>query len=125
MSQPLSTPLSVPKRAPRRSASGRGLVTGMPKLLAVLSVVGTVAMVWVGGHILLVGADELGWHGPYDLVHRLENPVHDVAGIGGVLAWLLNTLASAIVGLAVGTLVVVLVARVRAVRRHRAAAARD
>ena len=94
---------------PSTQRIGRGLVTGMPKLLAVLSVVGTAAMVWVGGHILLVGADELGWHGPYDLVHRLEDPVHDVAGIGGVLAWLVNTLASAIVGLAVGTLVVVLV----------------
>ena len=46
----------------------------MPKLLAGLSVVGTAAMLWVGGHILLVGADELGWHGPYDLVHKLEEP---------------------------------------------------
>ena len=98
---------------PSMQRIGRGLVTGMPKLLAVLSVVGTAAMVWVGGHILLVGADELGWHGPYDLVHRLENPVHDVAGIGGLLAWLVNTLASAIVGLAVGTLVVAVVARVK------------
>ena len=97
----------------------------MPKLLAGLSVVGTAAMLWVGGHILLVGADELGWHGPYDLVHDLEHPVHDVAGIGGVLAWLVNTLASAIVGLAVGALVVAMVARVRAVRQRRRAAADD
>ena len=37
---------------------GRGLVKGMPKLLAALSVIGTVAMLWVGGHILLVGTDE-------------------------------------------------------------------
>ena len=29
-------------------------------------------MLWVGGHILLVGADELGWHAPYDFVHDLE-----------------------------------------------------
>ena len=70
---------------------GRGLVTGMPKLLAALSTVGTAAMLWVGGHILIAGADELGWHGPYDLVHSLEEPVHDVAGVGGVLAWLVNT----------------------------------
>ena len=97
----------------------------MPKLLAVLSVVGTVAMVWVGGHILLVGADELGWHGPYDLVHRLEDQVHDLAAIGGVLAWLINTLASAIGGLAAGALVVAVVARVKAVRQHRPAAAHD
>ncbi len=44
---------------------GRGLVAGMPKLLSFLSVVGTAAMLWVGGHILLVGNDTLGWHGPY------------------------------------------------------------
>jgi predicted DNA repair protein MutK len=110
---------------PSTQRIGRGLVTGMPKLLAVLSVVGTAAMVWVGGHILLVGADELGWHGPYDFVHRLEDPFHDVAVIGGVLAWLVNTLASAVVGLAVGTLVLMLVARVKAARQRRPTAAPD
>jgi predicted DNA repair protein MutK len=102
---------------------GRGLVTGMPKLLAGLSVVGTAAMLWVGGHILLVGADELGWHGPYELVHSLEDLVHDVPGIGGILGWLVNTLASAIVGLAVGALVVAFVSRLRAARRDASAVA--
>jgi len=91
---------------------GRGLVTGMPKVLAVLSTVGTVAMLWVGGHILLAGADELGWHAPYEFVHHLEEPVHDVAAVGGVLAWLVNTLASAILGIAVGFLVVAVVSRI-------------
>jgi uncharacterized protein len=70
-------------------------------------------MVWVGGHILIAGADELDWHGPYDLVHSLEEPVHDVAGVGGVLAWLVNTAASAVVGLVVGFAVVAVVSRVR------------
>ena len=90
---------------------GRGLVTGMPKLLAALSVIGTAAMLWVGGHILLVGTDELGWHGPYDLVHDAEDQVHDIGSIGGVLAWLVNTGISAVVGLAVGLLVTAVVAR--------------
>ena len=102
---------------------GRGLVAGMPKLLALLSTVGTAAMVWVGGHILLVGADELGWSGPYDLVHSLEDPVHDIAGVGGVLGWLVNTAASAVVGLAVGFVVVFVVARVQAARGGSAPAA--
>ncbi len=93
--------------SPVRQRFGRGLVTAMPRLLAVLSVVGTAAMLWVGGHILLVGAHELGWHAPYDLVHHLEEPVSGIAGIGGVLAWLVNTAASAVVGLAVGALAVV------------------
>jgi predicted DNA repair protein MutK len=78
----------------------------MPKLLALLSTVGIVAMLWVGGHILLVGADELGWHGPYSLVHHLEEAVHGVAGVGGLLGWLVNTLASAVIGLVVGAVVV-------------------
>lgn len=82
------------------------LVRGMPKLLAVLSTVGMVAMLWVGGHILLVGADDLGWEGPYALVQHAEEAVHGVAGVGGVLAWLVNTLASALVGVVVGAVVV-------------------
>jgi predicted DNA repair protein MutK len=86
--------------------TGLLLVRGMPKLLALLSTVGMAAMLWVGGHILLVGADELGWHGPYALVHAAEEAVHAVPAIGGVLAWLANTLASAVIGLAVGALVV-------------------
>ena len=85
---------------------GRLLVRAMPKVLAVLSSVGIVAMLWVGGHILLVGVDELGWHAPYDLVHHLEEAVHGVEGIGGFLAWLVNTLASAVIGLIVGAVVV-------------------
>ena len=92
---------------------GRGLVLGMPKLLTGLSNVGTAAMLWVGGHILLAGTDELGWHGPYDFVHHLEEPAHDVAGVGGILGWLVNTTASLLVGLAVGFAVLAIVARVR------------
>jgi uncharacterized protein len=96
---------------PRAERVGRGLVTGMPKLLALLSTVGTAAMVWVGGHILIAGAHELGWHGPHDLVHDMEDAVHDVAAVGGVLAWLVNTAASAVVGVLVGFAVVAVVSR--------------
>src|SRR3954470_4809599 len=85
---------------------GRGLVKGMPKLLSVLSTVGIAAMLWVGGHILLVGVDDLGWHAPYDVVHHLEEGVAGVAGVGGLLGWLVNTLASALIGLVVGAVIV-------------------
>ena len=100
----------------RRSSSGvqkvgRGLVNGMPKLLAVISVIGTAAMLWVGGHIELVGLDDLGWHAPYDLVHHLEEDVHHAVpgALGGVLAWLTNTAASAVLGLVVGAVVLAVV----------------
>jgi predicted DNA repair protein MutK len=85
---------------------GRMLVAGMPKLLTALSVIGTAAMLWVGGHILLVGAEELGWHWPYDRVHDLEELVHDTGSLSGVLEWVMNTLASAVVGLGVGLIAV-------------------
>ena len=79
---------------------GLGLVAAMPKVLATLSAVGTVAMLWVGGHILLVGTDTLGWHAPYGFVHHLEE------GLAAALAWLVNTGISAVIGLVVGSLVV-------------------
>lgn len=93
---------------------GRGLVAAMPKLLTTLSVVGIAAMIWVGGHILLVGLDDLsteyGWsilHQPYSWVHGAEEWVHDAAGaLGGVLGWVTNTIGSAILGLIVGAIVV-------------------
>ncbi|GGM42502.1 DUF808 domain-containing protein [Promicromonospora citrea] len=89
---------------------GRGLVKAMPRVLAVISVVGTVAMLWVGGHILLVnlGADGTGWiPAPYEWVHHLEVAIHDATGaLGGTLGWLFNTFCSAVVGLVVGALVV-------------------
>ncbi|UNX54042.1 DUF808 domain-containing protein [Georgenia sp. TF02-10] len=86
---------------------GRFLVRAMPKVMAVLSVVGLVAMLWVGGHILLVGVDELGWHGPYALVHHLEAAVAGGLGaLSGAVTWLVNTLASAVIGLVVGAVVV-------------------
>lgn len=89
---------------------GRGLVAGMPKLLAVISLVGTVAMLWVGGHIELVGLDELGWHAPYELVHHLEEDVHAATGaLGGVLGWLTNTACSAVFGLVLGAVIVAVV----------------
>jgi predicted DNA repair protein MutK len=83
----------------------------MPVLLQWLSTIGIAAMLWVGGHILLVGAHELGWHGPYDLVHDLEHAVHDTGAMSGVLEWLVNTAASALVGLAVGMVAVAIVAK--------------
>ncbi|WP_040338409.1 DUF808 domain-containing protein [Candidatus Blastococcus massiliensis] len=89
------------------AAFGRGLVKGMPKLLTGLTVVGTAAMLWVGGHILLVGSDDLGLHVLYDAVHHLEEAAHDATGaVGGVIGWVVNTLGSALLGLGVGALAV-------------------
>ena len=78
---------------------GRGLVALMPKLLSLLSAVGMVAMLWVGGHILLAGSDHLGWH-------SLEG-----------LARLANAVVSAVIGLVVGVLVLALMRLLSSVTR--------
>ncbi len=92
---------SLAKRA------GRAMVKGMPKLLGLLSAVGVAAMLWVGGHILLVGTHDLGWDAVYAWVHHLEELVHEAAGgLGGLLGWSVNTAVSAAIGLVVGAVVV-------------------
>ncbi|WP_420100098.1 DUF808 domain-containing protein [Corynebacterium sp.] len=89
---------------------GRGLVALMPRILTTLAVVGTAAMLWVGGHILLVGTDQLGWHAPYGVVHHLEE---SVSSAGGAVQWLVETGCSAVTGLVVGSVVVGAVTGVR------------
>lgn len=91
---------------------GRGMVRAMPVVLSVLSTVGIAAMLWVGGHILLVGLNDLGFTWPYHQVHHAEEDVHHALGaLGGVGGWLTNTLASAVLGVVVGAIIVAVVLR--------------
>lgn len=97
--------------APTR-ALGRGLVRGMPGLLAVLANVGTAAMLWVGGSILIHGAEALGWAAP---AHAVEAAAHAVAGLvpaaEGFLVWLVEALAGLVLGVALGSALIPLVTR--------------
>ena len=104
------------------AALGRGLVKAMPRLLAVLTVVGTAAMLWVGGHILLAGSDELGLHALYGAVHSVEEAAREATGaLGGLVGWLVNTLGSALLGLVVGAVVVLVVTLATSRRKGRVA----
>lgn len=92
---------------------GLFLVKGMPKLLTAIGIIGTLAMLWVGGHILLVGFDELGLHWPYQAVHHVvENFEH----LGGAITWLIETGFSLLFGLLVGALIAVVVGGVKKLR---------
>jgi predicted DNA repair protein MutK len=109
--------------SPRAQRLGLALVKAMPKVLAFLSTLGIIAMLWVGGHIILNGIEELGLTWLPDQVHHLEELVREATGaLGGLLAWLTDTIASALIGLAVGAVVVLLVTGVGRLR-HRAQAA--
>ena len=74
-------------------AIGRFLVQGMPKLLTALSTVGTAAMLWVGGQIVVHG---FGIH-PAEFLGLYE----------GALAWVADAAMSGVAGLAIGAVIVV------------------
>lgn len=97
--------LALGKRRGAVARLGGLLVTGMPKLLTAISVVGTFAMLWVGGHIMITGVDALGLHGPHHLVGVAAEAVHGIALVGPLLAWFVETACSLLVGLVWGMLV--------------------
>jgi predicted DNA repair protein MutK len=84
-------------------AFGRGLVAAMPVVLTALSLIGTAAMVWVGGGIIVHGLEDFGLTTlPHALHAAAEGAVHAVGVLPGVVAWLVTALGSGIVGLIVG-----------------------
>ena len=98
-------------------AFGNALVHVVPKLLGSISVIGTAAMLWVGGGILVHGFEEM---------HILEAVPHAIQGLAqgagayagvlsGVVEWVTNALGAAVVGLVIGG---VIVAVVRQFTRH-------
>jgi predicted DNA repair protein MutK len=92
---------------------GDALVHAMPKLLTVLSFIGTIAMLWVGGGIILHGLEELGVHAPADIAHAIQHAVQGVTGaLSGVFGWITYAAVSALVGLALGFLIAVLLHKV-------------
>jgi predicted DNA repair protein MutK len=88
-------------------AAGRALVVGMPIFASTLSVVGTAAMIWVGGGIIVHGLAELGMPALADLVHdAAEAAAHLIPALAGMVTWLVTSLASGVVGLALGALLI-------------------
>ena len=86
-----------------RQATGRFLLRFVPRLLTALSIIGTVAMLWVGGGIIVHGTHEVGFHLIYDIVHGAEYALKGVSGaLGGLLGWLTYAGLSAVLGLVLG-----------------------
>ncbi len=83
--------------------TGARIVRSMPAIFRVISVVGTVAMLWVGGHLVLANLGAVGWALPVELLHAVE---HAVEAFGPVVVWVADTAVSAVAGLALGLVVV-------------------
>lgn len=94
---------------PLTKATGRGLVKGMPPFLNVLAVIGTLAMLWVGGGIIVHGLNQMGFG-------AIEHVIHDAAVaiggampvLGGAVEWLASAVGSAVVGIVIGAITAVL-----------------
>ncbi|WP_019904636.1 DUF808 domain-containing protein [Methylobacterium sp. 77] len=82
---------------------GRALVKGMPVFLQLLAIVGTAAMIWVGGGILVHGLEGYG-------LPQVAHAIHEAAAataklvppIGSILEWVVTAAGSGLVGLVVG-----------------------
>lgn len=82
---------------------GRGLVRAMPKFMALLSVVGTAAMLWVGGSIMVHGLEEMGWHWPGHPIAEIAAAAAAAAPVAqGLTEWLVTAALDGVLGLALG-----------------------
>jgi predicted DNA repair protein MutK len=84
---------------------GRALVLGMPSFLTFLGAAGTVAMVWVGGGIILHGLEAYGVHSLSQLISSAADAAaHALPSAAGLVKWAVSALLSGIVGLFIGAL---------------------
>lgn len=93
---------------------GHGIVRGMPGFMKLLTIVGTAAMLWVGGSIIVHGLEELGFgligHTIHDIAHAVGHSVPE--SWSGIVTWLITAICDGILGLALGVLLVPLTNRV-------------
>lgn len=79
------------------------LVRAMPHLLTFLSVVGTAAMIWVGGGIIVHALESFGLHAPYEWIHhQAEAAAARMMSMAGLVGWAVEAFFYALVGIAVG-----------------------
>ncbi|MCZ8154352.1 MAG: DUF808 domain-containing protein [Rhodobacteraceae bacterium] len=94
-------------------ALGRGLVLAMPKLMTALSLIGTAAMLWVGGNIVTHGLEVLGWPWLYHEIHHIaEILAHAIPFAQGFVSWLVTATLDGIFGLILGVALIPVATRI-------------
>lgn len=106
--------LAATARTSAARTMGRGLVVGMPKLMALLSTVGTAAMLWVGGSIVLHGLEVTHlWEWPYETIHHIAEAAAEAVSVArGFTAWAVQAAIDGVFGLGLGILLIPLATRV-------------
>ncbi|MBB5666865.1 DUF808 domain-containing protein [Rhizobium leguminosarum] len=98
---------TAPPTGPLLRVIGRGLVTGMPYFLKALGIVGTAAMIWVGGGIIVHGLEAYGVAGLAHLIHDAgEVAVHAIPLLASVLRWTVEAAGAGIVGIVAGLITI-------------------
>lgn len=100
------------KTSAAASILGRGLVKAMPQLLKILSFVGTAAMLWVGGGIIVHGLEHFGLDTVPHLIHEVSERAGHAPAVGTVTEWLTFAAGGALVGFIVGSAILLVVHRV-------------
>lgn len=86
---------------------GKVLVNTMPVLMRALSVIGTAAMLWVGGGILVHGLESFGLHSIPNALHHVAVAAGEATGpLHAVTEWIVTAIGSGIAGLIVGGIIV-------------------
>ena len=93
-------------------AVGRGLVKGVPVVMTWLAIIGTAAMLWVGGQIVTHGAEVLGFTGPAHVIHDVAALAHGVPGG----EWVVSALLNGVVGLVLGGIIAFIVHQIAKAR---------
>ena len=101
--------MALNKRHNGKSTVGNALVKGMPIVLDIIGVIGTAAMLWVGGHIVVKGLHEFGMDQPHEFIASVTEKISN-----GALAWLADTGMSMVCGLVLGVVVATIVMAVKA-----------
>ena len=101
--------MALNKRHNGKSTVGNALVKGMPIVLDIIGVIGTAAMLWVGGHIVVKGLHEFGMDQPHEFIASVTDKISN-----GALAWLADTGMSMVCGLVLGVVVATIVMAVKA-----------
>lgn len=95
--------LHLAQRGGATAGLGRGIVRFMPGFMKVLTIVGTAAMIWVGGQIVVHGLHVLGQHQPYEWIHHMaEAAAQAFPAAPGVAAWVTTAFFDGILGLMLG-----------------------
>ncbi len=85
---------------------GRGLVKAMPVVMSALSIIGTAAMIWVGGQIIIHGLTVFGVAGPEHLIHDIAVAAGEaVPAVSGLVEWLVGAIGAGIVGMILGSII--------------------